>query len=57
MAQGNIPCPRCGEIAYRIKRRWADRVVSLFKLVKRYKCDFCDWEGLIARDPKPAGKK
>ena len=57
MAREKVPCPRCGEIAYRIKRRWTDRVVSLFKPVKRYQCSFCDWEDLIARAPKPTGKK
>ena len=57
MAREKVPCPRCGEIAYRIKRRWTDRVVSLFKPVKRYQCSFCDWEDLIARAPKPSGKK
>lgn len=42
-----MQCPCCGEIAHRVKRRWFDRIVSLFKRVKRYKCDFCDWEGSI----------
>ena len=41
------PCPKCEEMADRIKRRLTDRVVSLFKPVKRYKCHFCDWTDAV----------
>jgi hypothetical protein len=47
MASKNIPCPRCGETVRRIKRRIIDRIVSYFKPVKRYQCEFCDWEDSI----------
>jgi len=35
-----------------------DRIMSLFKPVKRYHCDFCDWEkSLLAGSAKQTGKK
>ena len=47
MTSKNIQCPRCGEPVRRIKRRIIDRIVSYFKPVKRYQCEFCDWEDSI----------
>lgn len=40
-------CPNCGEVTDRVKRRLSDRVISIFKPVKRYSCHFCDWEGNV----------
>ena len=54
MASKNILCLRCDEPATRVKRRLIDRLVSLFKPVKRYRCDYCDWEATI--EPGPAGQ-
>ena len=36
-------CPNCGGLAYRVSRTLSDRVASLFKDVKRYRCPCCDW--------------
>ena len=41
--KGKIVCPHCGDQASRVQRTWGDRIVSLIKPVKRYRCDFCDW--------------
>lgn len=40
-------CPRCGGSVYRIPRRFADRLVSIFMKVHRYACSSmgCGWEG------------
>ena len=48
MISSNIQCPRCGEIVRRISRSMIDRIASWFKPVKRYQCEFCDWEDAIA---------
>ncbi len=42
-------CPRCKGLVYRIHRRFADRVLSMFVLVHRYRCSSwaCGWEGLL----------
>lgn len=42
-------CPRCGSDVYRIPRRFADRLVSIFMTVHRYACNSsgCDWEGCL----------
>lgn len=44
-----IPCPRCQSVAYRVRRRWVDRLTSLFRPVRRYRCqEFrCAWEGNV----------
>lgn len=52
MYQGSVAevhCPRCQAVAYRVRRRWIDRLISLFRPVRRYRChEFrCDWEGNI----------
>ena len=57
MASTNISCPRCGETVRRIKRRIIDRIVSFFKSVKRYQCEFCDWEdSIVTGSTKQPGK-
>jgi hypothetical protein len=57
MASKNIACPRCGETVRRIKRRLIDRIVSYFKPVKRYQCEFCDWEdSIVTGSVKQASK-
>jgi hypothetical protein len=51
-----IRCPHCHGCAYRIPRRWVDRVVSLFAAVRRYWCYQCDWQGNVrAKDARPFG--
>jgi hypothetical protein len=44
---GAAACPRCGGAVQRIRRRWIDRLVSLFGRVRRYRCHslVCGWEG------------
>ena len=51
--RGKIACPRCGDTAHRVQRKWSDRIVSLVKPVKRYRCDFCDWTGTLPLEPAP----
>lgn len=43
-------CPSCGSPVYRGHRRGNDRLVGLFRDVRRYRCGGCPWEGLL-----PAG--
>ena len=40
-------CPSCGEPVSRIHRRLVDRLVSLFRSKRRYRCEnpACRWEG------------
>jgi len=45
LPKGRIVCPHCGDLAERVKRTLGDRIVSLLRPVKRYRCDFCDWTG------------
>ncbi|MBC7444985.1 MAG: hypothetical protein H7273_05870 [Polaromonas sp.] len=45
--KGKIICPQCGDSANRVQRKLSDRIVSLVKPVKRYRCDFCDWTGVL----------
>lgn len=44
-------CPRCNNYAYRIKRKHADRLFNTITLgvfrMKRFKCFYCYWEGMI----------
>jgi hypothetical protein len=42
-------CPVCAGAAVRTSRSWADRVLSLWMPVKRYRCAApqCGWEGLL----------
>lgn len=51
------PCPRCNGSLMRVRRHFADRMVSLFSPVRRYRCDSfaCRWEGTLpARRAGPA---
>jgi hypothetical protein len=46
----NAPsCPMCGGPLRRIHRRFIDRVLSLFRPVRRYRCPqpTCRWEGNV----------
>jgi hypothetical protein len=47
-------CPRCGEPLLRVPRRWSDRLRSLFKPVRRYRCDWlgCNWAGTLSDDER-----
>jgi hypothetical protein len=40
-------CPRCNGSAYRVPRRLADLLMSMFIKVRRYRCHSmdCGWEG------------
>jgi hypothetical protein len=44
---GKIVCPCCGDYALRRKRTLPDRLLSLIKPIKRYRCDFCEWSGTV----------
>lgn len=54
-------CPHCKGLAYRIPRRFADQVLSIFVLVHRYRCRSiaCGWEGLLRATEKslPGGSR
>lgn len=43
------PCPRCNGPLVRVRRHFFDRVVGLFRPVRRYRCDSfaCRWEGTL----------
>jgi hypothetical protein len=46
-AVNRAACPACGQpLLDRVHRRKFDRVVSLFRSVRRYRCFACSWEGL-----------
>lgn len=49
--KGQFVCPRCSDMAFRVERRLRDRLLSLFKDVKRYHCEFCGWTESIAAPP------
>jgi hypothetical protein len=51
----NPTCPRCGGAVERIRRRFIDRVLSLFRPVRRYRCEnfLCHWEGTCPVNPSP----
>jgi hypothetical protein len=49
--KGQLVCPCCGDMAFRVRRRLRDRLLSLFKDVKRYHCEFCGWAESIAAQP------
>lgn len=42
-------CPHCNGPVIRVRRRFIDRLLSLFLPVQRYRCRMkgwgCDWEG------------
>lgn len=46
-----LACPLCGGSLQRVRRRLADRLWSLIRPVRRYRCDnpACGWVGNIAR--------
>jgi hypothetical protein len=54
-------CPRCKGPVYRIRRRFADRVLSLFVPVRRYRCSSwaCGWTGTLRLkgDPPASGSR
>lgn len=52
MYRGNASqcrCPKCGGTAYRVPRRFIDKVLTLGRPVKRFRCreDQCDWVGNV----------
>ncbi len=49
MAISNCKCPLCAGYAVRIRRRYIDRIISLFNTVHRYQCQEykCRWKGNI----------
>jgi len=46
--RGKFVCPGCGDLAFRVKRRLWDRLLSLLDPKKRYHCIYCGWTGSIA---------
>jgi hypothetical protein len=52
-------CPDCGGNVIRIQRRWQDRLLSLFKAIRRGRCEQfgCGWEGRLGRSDQPYEKK
>ena len=46
----NYQCPDCGGTVLRIERLWRDRVIGMFKTVRRFRCEQfgCGWEGRLA---------
>jgi len=50
-------CPCCRSRLQRVRRGFADRLLSLFVPVLRYRCGSatCGWEALLRRAPAPAG--
>lgn len=42
-------CPQCGVPVFRDHRRSLDRLVGIFREVRRYQCKECGWEGLLAQ--------
>jgi len=51
-------CPDCGENTHRVRRRFVDRVSSLFTPVQRYRCEnpLCGWEGNLRVAQRPSSK-
>jgi len=51
----SISCPRCGASLIRVHRRPVDRLVSLFKPMRRYRCSGpeCEWTGNLPHAPSP----
>lgn len=43
-------CPVCGSDALRVHRHFADRLVGIFREVRRYRCTNlgCGWEGVVS---------
>ena len=57
MFSTTISCPCCHNFTHRIKRKMVNRLMSLFKPVRRYHCNFFDWEGAITLDAAVQLKK
>jgi hypothetical protein len=57
-ATQEVRCPRCNGSVDRIRRRLADRIVSLFTPVRRYRCwnYDCKWEGNLRRQESIASR-
>jgi len=56
---GSYACPRCGKGGLlRIRRRFIDRILSLFVRQRRFRCTHsgCQWEGNL-RERKPGRKQ
>jgi hypothetical protein len=56
---GSYACPRCGKGGLlRIRRRFIDRILSLFVRQRRFRCTHsgCQWEGNL-REKKPGRKQ
>jgi len=50
-AEETIECPQCGSASLeRVQRRLLDRLASLFRPLRRYRCRKlgCEWEGNLA---------
>lgn len=47
-------CPQCGVPVFRDHRRSLDRLVGIFREVRRYQCKACGWQGLLAQSTTPA---
>jgi predicted RNA-binding Zn-ribbon protein involved in translation (DUF1610 family) len=46
--KGSEVCPRCGEdTLVRVPRRLIERLVSVVRPVRRYKCWICGWRGTV----------
>jgi hypothetical protein len=48
-----VVCPQCKSRAFRISRRFIDRVISVILPVRRYQCEStkCRWEGNLPINP------
>ena len=46
-------CPKCNGPVFREHRRFIDRLISLLRPMRRYRCDahICQWKGIL-----PVGK-
>ncbi len=44
-------CPLCGSSVERVHRRFLDRLLSLVRPIRRYRCKgfHCNWEGNLRR--------
>jgi hypothetical protein len=52
-----LRCPHCQAAVLRIRRNFADRCLSLFVPMVRYRCAAfqCGWEGLVRRSTPGTG--
>jgi len=51
-------CPQCGELAYRVPRRFIDHLANLFSNSRRYQCRSfaCSWVGNLKPLPAQIGE-